>query len=233
MKARLLFALFFATLAFDLWRIGGRFDWLMIPAAFAGWWVADMLSGVVHMYMDYKPCRPGVGLADIYFWEGSRESPEFAAKQAEVYARISTFERIVYDFKKHHPMPDLLGRHGLFHLMKAPTFFVALPVSLACSAIFAIWQAPSWLITATVVMLIGASLTQYFHGSLHREQTCFMVRNMRRLGLLMSIQSHERHHEALVRDFSVICGWSNPAVNVLVSFLLKRGLLDEAGLEPT
>ena len=233
MKARLLFALFFATLALDLWRIGDRFDWLMLPAAFAGWWLADMLSGVVHMYMDYRPCTPGMGLADLYFWPGSRDSQEFAERQAQVYARISTFERIVYDFKKHHPMPDLLGRHGLFHLMKAPTFFVALPISLVVSLIFLVWQAPGWLIVGTVVLLVGASLTQYFHGSLHRERSCFAVRAMRRLGLLMSHDAHARHHEALVRDFSVISGWSNPAVNVLVRVLLQRGLLDEAGLEPT
>lgn len=233
MKARLLFALFFASLAFDVFRIGLRYDWLMIPAAFAGWWLADMMSGVVHMYMDYRPCTPGVGLADLYFWEGSRESEAFARRQAEVYARISTFERIVYDFKKHHPMPDLLGRHGLFHLMKAPTFFVALPISLAFNLIFLVWNAPGWLILATIVLLVGASLTQYFHGSLHRENTCFMVRNMRRVGLLMSLDAHKTHHETLVRDFSVISGWSNPVVNVIVRALLSRGWLNEAGLEPT
>jgi hypothetical protein len=233
MKPRLLFALFFASLAFDLWRTGGAFDWLVIPAALAGWWLADMMSGVVHMYMDYRPCRPGVGLAELYFWSGSRESEAFMEKQREVYARISTFERIVYDFKKHHPMPDLLGRHGLFHLMKAPTFFVALPLSLAFNLLFLAWKAPSWLIVAVVVLLVGASLTQYFHGALHRERSCFMVRAMRRLGLLMSPSAHKLHHETLVRDFSVISGWSNPVVNVLVRVLLARGFLNEAGLEPT
>jgi hypothetical protein len=233
MKARLLFALFFASLAFDFMRIGWRFDVWMIPAAFAGWYVADFFSGAVHMYMDYRPCTPGSGLKEIYFWEGSRETEAFAAKQAEVYARISRFERIVYDFKKHHPMPDLLGRHPLFHLMKAPTFLVVLPVSLAFNLLLLFWKAPGWLIVAVAVALVGSSLTQYFHGTLHRTQTCFMVRHMRRLGLLISLEGHQTHHETLVRDFSVISGWSNPVVNLLTKLLLERGWIDEAGLEPT
>ena len=75
------------------------------------------------MYMDYRPCKPGTGLRDLYFWEGSRDTLEFLKRQSEIYARISLFERIVYDFKKHHPLPDLLGRHGMLHLMKGPVFF--------------------------------------------------------------------------------------------------------------
>jgi hypothetical protein len=233
MKARLLFALFFASLAFDAWRIGGRLDVWMIPAAFAGWYVADFFSGVVHMYMDYHPCTPGNGLKEIYFWEGSRDTAAFAAKQAEVYARISLFERIVYDFKKHHPMPDLLGRHPLFHLMKAPTFLVVLPLSLAFNLLLLFWKAPGWLILAVMILFVGSSLTQYFHGTLHRTRTCFMVRHMRRLGLLISLEGHQAHHATLVQDFSVISGWSNPVVNRLTNFLLRRGWINEAGLEPS
>lgn len=233
MKVRLLFALFFASLAFDAWRIGGDFSVWMIPAALVGWFLADLMSGLVHMYMDYRPLRPGRGLAELYFWQGSRETPEFEAKQAEVYARISRFERIVYDFKKHHPMPDLLGRHGLFHLMKAPTLLAALPMALEFNLLLWVWPATGWLIIAAMAFLIGVSLSQYFHGTLHRERACWSVRTMRRAGLLMSLEAHQTHHQTLVRDFSVISGWSNPAVNALATFLLKHGWLDPAGLEPT
>ena len=52
-------------------------DWLTVPALLAGWYLADMLSGLVHMYMDYRPCTPGKRLADLFFYEGSRESEEY------------------------------------------------------------------------------------------------------------------------------------------------------------
>jgi len=232
MKARLLLGLFFISLAFNATRITGPFDWRMTVAALVAWYVADFLSGAVHMYMDYRPCVAGVGLKDLYFWPGARESDEFMARQAEVYARINTFERICYDFKKHHPMPDLLGRHGVFHLMKAPTFFITLPLSLALNVAALIWRIPGWAMVGAVILLLASSLTQYFHGTLHRAANPWPIHLMRRVGLLMTPTAHATHHETLDRDFSVICGWSNPAVNVLVAGLRRANMLDEAGLVP-
>jgi len=208
MKSRLLFALFFLSLGADLVLIGPHPDWRMLPAALVGWYVADMVSGLVHMYMDYRPCIPGTGVRELYFWEGSRDSPEFRALQAAVYARISTFERIVYDFKRHHPNPDQLGRNGNFQLMKEPVFLSTLPVSLLLNLVFLLVPTPGWLIVGVVVLILGASMTQVFHATLHRRDVGFCVRAMRRLGLLMSVSAHKLHHDTLRKDFSVISGWS-------------------------
>jgi hypothetical protein len=233
MKGALLFGLFFSSLAFDLLFVGPHLDWRMIPAALAAWYAADLVSGLVHMYMDYRPCIPGSGLRDLYFWQGPRDSEAFCAKQAEVYARISRFERIVYDFKKHHPMPELLGRHGMWRLMKAPVFLITLPASLVLSVVIALTSPPGWLIVGMVVLLMGSSMTQGFHGSLHREDVGGAVRLMRRLGLLMKPSAHKYHHDTLDRDFSVINGWSNPLVNLISHSLLRAGVLRTDGLEPT
>ena len=170
MKARLLFSMFFCSLAFDLALAAGRLDWRIVPAAVVGWCLADLASGLVHMYMDYRPCAPGSGLRELYFWQGSRDSAEFLARQSEVYARISAFERIVYDFKKHHPMPNLLGRHGMLHLMKGPVFLITLSLSLTLNLVFALTSPPAWLLVGAAVMILGASMTQAFHGSLHRSK---------------------------------------------------------------
>lgn len=233
MKANVLLCVFLVSLGFNVWLIGPHFDWRMIPAALAAWYVADLLSGAVHLYMDYRPCRPGVGLADLYFWPGSRESEAFLARQAEVYARISRFERLVYDFKKHHPFPDLLGRHGVWHLMKAPVIFVALPMSLALNAAALSLHPPSWLMVGLVILLAGGALAQYFHGALHKAAAPWPVVLLRKLGLLMSPEAHARHHASLKEDFATVNGWSNPLLNLLAATLRRRGLLDEAGLEPS
>ena len=50
--------LFAMSLALNLW-LAGVPDWRWIPAALAGWYVADLLSGLTHMYMDYRPCTAG------------------------------------------------------------------------------------------------------------------------------------------------------------------------------
>ena len=233
MKVMLLFALFFFSLAFDLALAVPHLDWRIIPAALVGWYLADLASGIVHMYMDYRPCIAGTGLRDLYFWDGSHDTPEFLARQCEIYARISRFERIVYDFKKHHPMPDLLGRHGMLHLMKGPVFLVTLPLSLAMNLVFALSSPPAWLLVGMVVYILGSSMTQAFHGSLHRADVGPVVRTMRSVGLLMRPSAHKFHHDTLTRDFSVISGWSNPVVNLCVSTLLRLRVLREEGLEPT
>ena len=205
----------------------------MILAALVAWYAADMVSGLIHMYMDYRPCIPGTGVRELYFWKGPRDSPEFRAFQASVYARISTFERIVYDFKRHHPNPDQLGRNSMSQLMKEPVFLVMLPVSLALNLVFLLVPTPGWLIVGVVVLILGASMSQVFHDTLHRRDIGIGFRAMRRLGLLMSVSAHQLHHDTLKHDFSVISGWSNPVVNLCAMFLLRIGALRDDGLEPT
>lgn len=86
----------------------GHAHWLIVPAPAAGWYLADLLSGLIHMYMDYRPCTPGKRLDELFFYEGSRESDEYLAMLKERMATIGAFERISYDFKNHHPRPDAL-----------------------------------------------------------------------------------------------------------------------------
>jgi len=232
MRDKYLFTLFFVSLAADLALAAPSLGWSAIPAALAGWYAADLASGLVHMTMDYKPCRPGTGLRDLYFWDGPRDSAEFQVKQDEVYARISRFERVVYDFKKHHPFPDLLGRHNFLHLMKGPTFVVVLPISLALNAVFLALRPPGWLLVGVVVTLLGAAMSQAFHGALHRDDVGRTLRLLRRLRLVMSRSAHQAHHDSLTQDFAVVNGWSNPLVNLCASVLLRSGALGKDGLEP-
>ena len=233
MRAKLLFLLFFMSLGLDLALAAPSLDLWVIPAGFIGWFIADLASGLVHMYMDYKPCRPGTGLKELYFWDGPRDSSAFISRQDDVYARISRFERVIYDFKKHHPFPDLLGRHSFLHLMKAPTFIIVLPVSLVLNVLFLIFPAPAWLLVGVTVFLLGASMAQAFHGALHRDSVGPVLRFLRQLGIVMTRRAHQLHHDSLTRDFGTINGWSNPLVNLWAKALLRMGILRSEGLEPT
>ena len=101
--------LFALSLLTNLWLAGAP-DWRWIPATLGAWYLADVLSGLTHMYMDYRPCTPGIGLDRMFHYAGSRESEEYLALRDRVLPRISPFERLVYDFKNHHPRPEALGR---------------------------------------------------------------------------------------------------------------------------
>jgi hypothetical protein len=91
---------------------------------------------------------------------------------------------------------------------------------------------PGWLVAGAVVLTIGGTLAQYFHGTLHRTENPWIVHAMRRLGLLMTPEAHALHHETLRRDFATNTGWSNPLVNAVFRIATSHGWIEEAGLEP-
>ena len=224
-------ALFALSLALNLWFAGAP-DWRWIPAAFGGWYVADLLSGVTHMYMDYRPCTQGIGLDRLFHYSGSRESAEYLAMRDRVMPQISPFERLVYDFKNHHPRPDALGRRPFLVQIGSTILFVSLPASILLSLACASLTVPGWLVAGLVVLIVGGTLAQYFHGTLHRADNPAIVEAMRKLGLLMTPEAHALHHATLRRDFATNTGWSNPLVNAIFRIAERRRWLDQTGLEP-
>jgi hypothetical protein len=204
----------------------------MLPALLAGWYAADLMSGVVHMYMDYKPSRPGVGLDRIFFYEGSRESAEYLALRDAAFAQLGPIERLIYDFKNHHPRPDALGRRSMLTQIGSTVLFTTLPFAILANIAFLLLPLPVGLMAGVLSFVVGATFAQYFHGTLHRKDNPPIVRLMRRLKLLMNAQDHLRHHETLQCDFSTINGWSNPALNFVFNHLRRRGHLADEGLIP-
>jgi hypothetical protein len=207
-------------------------SWWSIPAALIGWYLADLVSGTVHMVMDYRPCPPGRGLATIYSYAGSRESDDYRALLAETMAKLSPLDRLVYDFKNHHPRPDALGRRPLWRQIGSSVALGALPVSLLLNLAWILFGLPGWVMAGGLTLLLGGAFAQYFHGSLHRADNPALIRILRRLGLLMTPEAHRLHHDTLQRDFSTNCGWSNPLLNKLFRAGRRRGHFADSGLEP-
>ena len=155
-------------------------------AALAGWYVADLMSGLVHMNMDYRPCPPGVGLTDMYFYAGSRESEEYLALARDRMGRINALQRVIYDFKNHHPRPDTLGRWPLWRLIGSTVIVATLPLSLMLLAAQVLFEVPGWVVAGVLALLIGGAFAQYFHGSLHRRTNPAIIASLRSVHLLMT-----------------------------------------------
>lgn len=206
--------------------------WLL-PALLFGWFLADLASGGVHMLMDYLPCPAGVGLDQLYHYEGARDSTEYERLRDEVMARISPIDRLLFDFKVHHPRPTALGRRSLYHQIWSSILFMALPLSLAMNVVAIIWDVPGWAMLMAVTFLLGGAFSQYFHGTLHREDNPPSIHALRHVGLLMTPEAHDVHHESLQRDFSTVNGWSNPLLNLVFRWLRAKGRLPDHGLEPS
>jgi len=228
-----LLALFFASATANAAWLAAAPSWWIVPGLAAGWYLADLASGLVHMYMDYRPCPPGKRLNDLFFYTGSRESAEYQGMLAERMTSINAFERLVYDFKNHHPRPLALGRRSLWRLIGSTLIVGGLPLSLALNLSFVLWPLPAGLAAAVFAFTVGASFAQLFHASLHREHNPPPIDLMRRLGLLMTPAAHQLHHDTLKQDFATNCGWSNPLVNRAFRALRARGYLEDEGLEPS
>lgn len=207
-------------------------SWWMIPALLAGWYVADMLSGIVHMTMDYFPARLNVGLDRLYFYEGSRESAEYQAMFRRSMGHLNPFERLVYDFKNHHPRPHALGRRTMLRQIGSTVIAGSLPLSLLLNLACLALPVPGWAITGALSLLSGGTFAQYFHGTLHRERNPWIIKAMRKVGLLMTPAAHQLHHDTLKRDFATNSGWSNALLNPVFRFAYGRGWLRDDGLEP-
>ena len=222
---------FLVSLGLNLWLA----DWptlAWVPAALVGWYLADLASGMTHMIMDYKPCRRGVGLDQLYFYEGSRESADYLALRDRVWQEIGPFEKLVYDFKNHHPRPDALGRRPMLVQIGSTIIVFALPGSVALNVAAWMIPLPGWLMFGSVVLIVGGTFAQYFHGTLHRADNPAIIRGMRVLGLLMTPKAHQLHHDTLTRDFATNNGWSNPLINRLFTVAVRRRWLTEGGLIP-
>jgi len=204
----------------------------MLPALLAGWYLADMLSGLVHMTMDYFPARLGVGLDRIYFYPGSRESEDYQAMFRASMRHLNPFEKLVYDFKNHHPRPHALGRRTMWRQIGSTVIAGSLPMSLLLNAACLLWPVPGWAVAAMLSLLIGGTFAQYFHGTLHRDENPWIVNAMRKARLLMTPEAHQLHHDTLKRDFATNSGWSNALLNPVFRFAYGRGWLRDEGLEP-
>lgn len=233
MKQRIVLALFFLSLTGNVVAVLADPGWLVLPAALLGWYVADLLSGLIHMYMDYHPCPPGKRLDKLYFYPSSRGTPEYEALLGDVMRGVNPFQRLVYDFKNHHPRPLALGRRHLWRLIGSTVVLGTLPLSLALNIAALLLPVPGWVMAGFVALLIGGGFAQYFHSTLHRDDNPLVVRVMRRMRLLMTPEAHQLHHDTLQRDFATNCGWSNPLVNRVFAAARARGYFADAGLEPT
>ncbi len=146
---------------------------------------------------------------------------------------MGPFQRLVYDFKNHHPRPDALGRRSLRVQIGSTVAVIALPVSLALNLWCWFGTPPGWAVAGIVALLVGGTFAQYFHGTLHREDNPPIIVMMRRTGLLMTPAAHQKHHDSLKCDFATNNGWSNPIINPIFAFLYKKGWLTDSFLEPT
>lgn len=210
--------------AFSLWWVP-----LLIPVF---WYSADTLSGVTHFVLDYKRTTPNSGLKELYFYKGNKGCDEYLQLRKTAMAKVSAFEKVVFDFKTHHLSPGALARRTLARLCLPGIYFFGIPLT----ALFLFLLALGWMHPIVAFWawgtLGGLLICQYAHACAHRKHNPPVARMLQRTGFFMTAKCHASHHRDLGIDFCILSGWANPLVNRIFQFCRARGWVFEEGLEP-
>ncbi len=233
MVERLLLMVLLLVLGFNVvWLVLAPASWWMIPAALGGWYLADLGSGLSHVLLDYVPCRTGVGLRELYFYEGKRSGPEYQAMRSATMSRVSFIQRVLLDNKIHHPRPGFLGRRTLGALLLPTIVLYAIPFGIVEVATYVLCPVPGWVVAGVAALLTGSVFSQYIHAVTHRPKVSWLVRAAQAMRLFLHPQIHAGHHTTFDRNFCLVSGWANPLVNRFFNWAIRHGWLKPAGLEP-
>ena len=186
-----------------------------------GLYLADLVSGIVHLCLDYE-----VGTnADL------RRHAEFSIDNVKVFeAKDPLFkeakkrDQYLWNFHVHHDAvwPAADPPFELFMQMFRPgsPYYIA-SVALACIGVLPPSFARFWLFGVAVGMI-----TQFTHFGAHARHRnlikgfpgakliCFLQDHH----ILLHPETHRSHHIHFDRDFCILNGWANPVVNRLRKF---------------
>lgn len=209
-----------------------HFSWMpFLIVLYVGLWMADFLSGLVHLYIDYRPLNYEAGFDRIYDYAGPRDTEEFLTMKAEVVRKAFWFDHLVYTFKIHHrhahsnrdkPYRDFFWE---FALPASLFLFGSLAVSLRHSG--EPWAA--YLAVIFVIISIGSlhadTIHVWVHGSRSMPLGSKVVRFLQKYRLIYSYRTHALHHRDGVSGFCFVIGHANFAVDWICRMLLKRGVI--------
>ena len=212
------------------YALRGQFSWWTPVIVFAALYIADAVSGIAHFIVDYTPNVEGVGLKELYHYQGSRASADYQRRRKEALGQINGFQEIVFDFKVHHRTPAALGRRS-FLVMTVPVIvYGALPITLGLVVLGELGWMPANLSLFLVVMVACGTISQFVHACTHKNPIPWGARLLQGVGLFISPKAHDVHHRHPDRQFCLLNGWANPLVDKLFKFALWRGYFRPDGL---
>lgn len=225
---------FLALYVWQLWLIVSNVEFklwylLLIPVAL---YLADAASGIAHFVIDYTPTPTGLGLKELFYYEGSKGSVEYTIQRQQVMKKINALQEVVFDFKIHHISPLTLARRHFLQLALPIIFFASLPLSLIFLTLFFAGILGSGVFLFLWTFIGALTLSQYAHSCAHKPKPAGLISLLQRSGLFLTAAKHNSHHSDLGQDFCMLNGWANAPVNWLFNRCRRRGMFDSEHLTP-
>lgn len=197
---------------------------LAIPLAI---FLADLFSGMVHVFLDYYPINREAGFYEMLAYQGDRAQPDYLALRKRVLAHHTTtlIDRLAYDFKIHHIKPRAMNRKTYaIHMLET-----VVPATLLALAALLV---PAEGALTLFVMAFLVAHVQFVHACVHdTPRSVFwkrLVHLLQKLHVVYSLESHMQHHRHGVSNFCLITGWANVVLNPVFRLLVKLRVVDPA-----
>ena len=200
-----------AAAGWPLWGMAVAFSVECIFLLFAGMFLADLISGIVHLTLDYE-----VGSNDDLRCHAEHSVPDVLKfeQNDELFKNAKPRDQFLWNFHSHHdaPYPASDSNLELIRQIAAPTS----PVWLAMILLSIFGLVPIWLSVIIYIGLLLGLFTQFTHFLSHARG-----RNLVTSRLLMFCQDHrillhpadhKSHHVHFDRDFCILNGWANCVV---------------------
>ena len=162
-------------------------SWLVLPALFLGYLLADFITGTIHWF------------CDTFFDE---ETPV-----------IGNF--IIYSFREHHSHPLLITKDKFIE-QDTTSFFIFMPfLYFATFTEISYLNSPNSIYGHFILIgvCIGTFCTNLFHKWAHQRNQNFIIKKMQKSGLILNPNSHKKHHVDHSKGYCVTSGLMNPILD--------------------
>ncbi len=211
--------------------VRGQASWWTLPVLLLAVYLADAASGVAHFIVDYTPNATGVGLRELYEYDGDKGSDDYVQKRNAAMRKISGFQEVVFDFKVHHLTPGALGRRSILKMTLPVIVYATFPLTVLFVSLGELGWLPADVSLFLAVLVGCGTVAQYAHSCTHKRKTPAVARFLQATGLFLSPAAHDVHHQHPDRQFCLLNGWANPLIDRVFSFVLSRGYLSREGLK--
>ena len=200
-----------------------------VAEVLVGIYLADLISGCVHLYLDYKEVKDEKLRLHV---ETTIPNVTIFEETDDLFKKASPMDQYLWNFHVHHdaPYPSKDSEFELVMQIVRPLF---LPLC------FLIWLYQAGYMGDTTARILFGALSmgpfmQKFHFLAHaRNHGVLTDKDFfgavlcwgQDVGLILSPKEHKRHHEEFDCNFCIVNGWANPLLNRVRILLSAAGLV--------
>lgn len=228
----LVLTLFFYLLllnAFFLLPYEGLSWWVLLATTLAAVYVTDLISGILHIFLDYHDLSDDPRVREVYNWTGPKSSQEYLSFKRDVLG-MAPIKNLSFNFKVHHRSPRRIQTYAYSSLVCFAFPLCFLMLLGAHSFVFF----ESHLVAYFLLNLSFFSLNiQYAHSLVHNRPHSFRfvklgVKFLQKCRLVYSSATHSSHHRDPTHGFCLLIGWADPVVDQIFLFLLRNKMVKKS-----